>query len=147
MELELFTKARRERYTIGKLFIDKLPFCDTLEPPIREMKDLNGDGDAVDPGEGKVMGNTAIGAGKYEVTLMYSKKFGRELPYLSNVSFFEGIMIHAGNSPEDTRGCILVGENKELGRVINSRAWENILMSKLKAAVERGQRIFITVHR
>jgi hypothetical protein len=147
MELDLYTQAKKEKYTIGRLFIDKTYFCDTLEDPVREMIDLNGDGDATDTGEGKIMGNTAIGEGKYEITLMHSPKFQRELPYLHDVAFFKGVLIHAGNSPDDTQGCILVGENKERGKVINSRAWENVLVKKLREAIDRGQKIFITIHR
>lgn len=147
MLLDLYTVAAKDDYTIGRLYLDKARFCDTLEDPIRKMQDLNGDGDATDQGEGKIYGRTAIPAGTYEITLEYSQRFKRDLPYLHDVPFFTSILIHAGNGPDDTEGCILVGENKERGKVINSRAWENLLVNKISGAIDRGQRVFINVHR
>jgi len=124
MRLQLKRIAKRSEYTIGKLYVDGNYFCDTLEDPVRVLKDINKDGDFSDLGEGKIYGKTAIPPGKYDITVTYSPKFGRSLPRLKNVPGFEGILIHRGNSAKDTAGCILVGENKVIGRVINSTPYE-----------------------
>lgn len=57
----------------------------------------------------KVPGETAIPRGVYRLTLEASPKFGPDTPSLHNVPGFKWIRIHAGNRPEDTEGCIIVG--------------------------------------
>jgi len=61
-----------------------------------------------------------------------SPRFKRELPRLLNIKGFDGILIHRGNTAKDTSGCILVGENKEVGKVINSTEYELRLVKLLK---------------
>lgn len=124
MELKVIRRYKGENYTIGSLYIDGKYFCDTLEDPVRDLK--------VD-GTGKEPGKTAIPAGTYSVALGYSPKFRRELPRLQDVPFFSGILIHRGNDAEDTSGCILVGENKVKGKVINSTKYEVELVKRMNA--------------
>ena len=127
MKIKVKRRYLGEKYTIGSLFIDGEYFCDTLEDPVR---DINRNG-TFDGDEKKVYGETAIPYGTYAVILSMSPRFGRILPLLLDVSHFEGIRIHAGNTEKDTLGCILVGENKVKGKVINSRVWEKNLMERL----------------
>lgn len=123
--LERFHKGKE--YTIGRLYIDGELFCNTLEDTDRELtQDM--------PHEqikaAKVYGNTAIPRGTYKVTLnVVSPRFknrkaytfcGGRLPRLIDVPGFDGILIHIGNTPEDTKGCILVGWNDEKGKVVRS---------------------------
>ena len=89
--------------------------------------------------EPKVPGATAIPAGRYEVIVNRSPRFGRDLPRLLDVPGFEGILIHRGNTAEDTSGCILVGENRERGKVINSTRYEVQLTGILERAQEKGK--------
>lgn len=152
MKLLLKRIALRPTYTIGRLLIDGERFCDTLEDRVR---DTNKDGDLLDEGEGKVYAQTAIPYGTYGITLnvqspKYSKRKQYEfckgyLPRLLDVPHFEGILIHIGNKPEDSAGCILVGENKVVGGLINSTATFTRLYERLKAAADRGEDIEIEI--
>lgn len=108
MKLTVKRTFKGNAYTIGKLYIDGRYFCDTLE-------------DVVRPIGVKVYGQTAIPAGQYDCELTYSPRFKRILPLLKNVPNFEGVRIHSGNTASDSEGCILVGENKVKGKVLNSR--------------------------
>ena len=130
-----------ESYTIGSLSIDGKKFCDTLEDKVR---DLNKNG-VFDGDEKKVYAETAIPYGTYNVVVDYSPKFKRELPRLQNVKHFEGILIHRGNTAEDSAGCILVGENKVKGMVINSTPYEKELVRILKEAQDRKEPITIKI--
>lgn len=134
MKLKLERKYLKETYTIGNLYIDGKFFCNTVEDKVR---DLNKDGDLLDPGETKVYGETAIPYGTYEVEVTYSPKFRRDLPLIKNVPHFEGIRIHRGNWATDSHGCPIVGENKVKGGVINSTPYEEKLTKILKETTEK----------
>jgi hypothetical protein len=69
----------------------------------------------------------------------------RDLPRLVNVPNYEGILIHRGNTADDTSGCILVGENKVKGKVINSTKYEIRLVEILKQAISAGDSITIEI--
>lgn len=141
MEIVVVRFHKKEKYTIGKMYINGTYFCDTLEDTDRGLtQEMNLD--IID--KIKVYGKTAIPTGRYRVELTKSKKFGRVLPLLYNVKGFEGIRIHRGNTDEDTLGCILVGQNKAVGKVINSAMAEQNLMDRLKE-VEKNELIYITV--
>ena len=172
MELILERIAKRKTYTIGRLYIkthpqplperegssysqdenlaDKLStplpdregtgesllyFCDTLEPTWRDYKN----------GAYKVKGHSAIPEGRYAVVISYSPKFKQWLPILLGVPKFEGIRIHAGNTTADTEGCILVGKNREVGKVLESRIWLHRLKQKIVEAKGRGEAVWITI--
>lgn len=141
MKLKIERRYFSDDYTIGSLYINDIFFCDTLEDPNR---DLNKNG-VFDNGESKVYGNTCIPFGTYKVELKYSPKFKRELPRLINVPSFEGILIHRGNYPKDTQGCVLVGENKAKGAVLNSTKYEEKLVNILREAITSGEEITIEI--
>jgi hypothetical protein len=142
MRLELVRLYKKKEYTIGKLYIDGVYFCDTLEDPVRDL-----------PIEEKIGGHTAIPEGTYRIVLhtispKYSQKkaydwCGGRLPRLLNVPYFDGILIHSGNTNKDTAGCILVGENKEKGKVLNSMATLKRLYKKMKEKEDEGISIII----
>ena len=135
MELLLKRIAKRKNYTIGRLSIDGRFFCNTLEPKWRDYQN----------GEQKVEGRSAIPEGRYPVLISYSPQFGMWLPILLWVPMFKGIRIHAGNTVEDTRGCILVGDNLQKGMVLNSRVTLYRLMEKITEVKEKGEGVWITV--
>lgn len=134
MMLELNRIAKKTLYTIGRLFVDGKYFCDTLEDRCRDLDK-----------EEKVMNETAIPEGIYEVIVNVSAKFRRKLPLLLDVPHFSGIRIHRGNTDKDTSGCILVGENKQQGRVINSTGYELKLTEMIEKAMLSGEKIVIQV--
>ena len=151
MELLLTRIAKRKTYTIGRLcileeVIDEYStgtaeryFCDTLEPTWRDYKN----------GAYKVKGRSAIPEGRYAVVISYSPKFKQWLPILLGGPEFnrkwQGIRIHAGNCSEDTEGCILVGKNREVGKVLDSRIWVHRLKQKIVEAKDKGEAVWITI--
>lgn len=134
MRLTLKRVAKRDTYTIGKLYVDGQYWCDTLEDRVRDLTK-----------EKKVPGQTAIPAGTYDVVVNISPKFRRLLPRLLNVPHFDGILIHRGNTDKDSAGCILVGENSAVGKVLNSTYWEKRVTEHLLEAQDKGEDIKITI--
>ena len=148
MKLILERNWSKETYTIGKLYyIDettnhKIPICETLEDTDRRL-DSSMSEDAIK--KLKVYAETAIPTGTYQVSLnvvspKYSKRkyykdlCGGKVPKLLGVKGYDGVLIHIGNTNKDTAGCILVGENKVKGRVINSTKAFEKLYKILKSA-------------
>lgn len=138
MKIKLKRIALKKDYTIGKLYIDDVYFCDTLEDAVR---DLNKNG-KFDNGEKKIYGQTAIPYGTYEVTTnvvssrfknrIWAKPYNGKIPRLLNVKSFDGVLLHPGSSQLDTSGCILVGKNTIVGRLTDSQKTFHLLMQKIK---------------
>lgn len=141
MKLELKRIALKPNYTIGKLFINGTYYCDTIED---KVIDLNKNG-KFDDGLTKVMHQTAIPYGTFKVVVNHSPKFNRELPRLLDVPYFEGILIHNGSDQNSSSGCIIVGENKTVGKVTNSTFYMNNLTARIKDAQNKGETITITI--
>jgi len=135
-------------YTIGELYVqeeDKLTqtykVCDTLEDAFRLLPKTcpnTPKGSNCECKE-KVYGKTCIPNGTYTVVLSYSNRFKRILPELLNVPHFLGIRIHSGNSSKDTEGCLLLGENKKVGMVLNSKATIAKFCPIIKDACAKGK--------
>lgn len=128
MELNIKRIARRETYTIGRLYIDGKYFCETLEDKDRGLRQ---DMPIAVIRATKRKGITAIPTGRYRITLaVQSPKFSKRaiyqfcngyLPRLINVPGYDGVLIHIGNTARDTEGCLLVGKNTQVGKVLDSR--------------------------
>ena len=132
MKLTLTRIAKRPDYTIGRLTDEKGErICDTLEPTWRDYKG----------GEPKVPKKSAVPEGTYRVVVTKSPRFGRYLPLLVGVPGFEGIRIHSGNTVKDTEGCILVGENLQVGRLL----WSRITLEKLMRLIENEKEVYLTI--
>lgn len=111
----------KDTYTVGKMYIDNIYECYTLEDVVRKGA--------------KVNGQTAIPTGTYNVIINHSNRFNRDLPLLENVPNFTGVRIHAGNTSAHTEGCILVGTTWSGKDFIgNSKVAFNKLFEKLKKA-------------
>ena len=149
MLIYMYRKHKKMTYTIGRMYFADMR-CDTLEPPVRELLDINGDGDFDDAGEGKgmskVYGNTAIPKGKYRIKMQHSPTFKRDMPYLQKVKGFKSIMIHPLNDVSQTKACIGVGENTMQGKLVNSRAWSDVLNSKISLAIKAGEDVWIEIN-
>ena len=147
MELVLKRIAKKKGYTIGKLYVKQpiideylrgekfIYICDTLEPQWRDYA----------KGARKIKGKSAIPEGRYPIVITFSPTFKKWLPLLVNVPMFSGIRIHAGNTVKDTQGCILVGENREVGKVLNSRKYVEIIKAKIVEAKDKDEAVWIEI--
>ena len=142
MKILLTRTARKPRYTIGRLSINGTYMCDTIEDrdrglaqdmPLDTLRRL------------KVYGQTAIPTGTYKVIWTFSPRFGKYLPQLHNVPMFSCIRMHAGNTTADTLGCIILGENKAVGMVLNSRAACARVMPLIQQAISRDEPVTIQI--
>lgn len=127
MHIEIYRNYFRPNYTIGKLFIDDEYFCDTLEP--------------------SYLGEyPCIPTGTYTLSLdVISPKYHNRFPYrtlckgrvprLLSVPHREGILIHIGNFPTDTKGCILIGYNTKVGSVLKSTNTFIAFYKKIKSSI------------
>lgn len=141
MRITLVRIANRPTYCIGKLYVDGKYFCDTIEDTDRGLDDLM---DVNEILARKIKGETAIPTGIYEVTITYSPKYKKMMPLVNNVKGYSGIRIHSGNTAKDTEGCLIVGKNNEVGKVLESRATYNALYKRL---VSTKSKIIIDIQR
>lgn len=142
MEIKLIRKYYQAKYTIGRLYVNNHFFSDCLEPPSLHLTERSALGTIL---IAKYKGYRAIPTGRYRILITRSRRFGRWLPLLMNVKGFEGIRIHAGNKPEDTRGCILLGFNRRKGYVLDSTRCVLTLVKMMTEAMKKGEKVFVTV--
>ena len=154
MEVSLNEKEKAVRQLKDTAVLNrKTYFCDTLEPTWRNLLGVNVPKNLVNMELGrvpfkkarKVVGMTAIPEGSYPVVITWSPRFKKWLPLLVGVPGFSGIRIHSGNKPADTQGCILVGENDQVGWVSYSCAWLTRLIDKIVEAKNKDEAVWITV--
>ena len=134
MKLRVERLWKKKDYTVGRLYVDGEFFCNTLEDVVRDL-----------PKEKKVYEKTAIPAGTYKVVYNWSPKFSRNLPRLLDVPYFDGILIHPGNTAVDSAGCILVGKNTSVGRLSESRYTSDRLNVIIEDAQRNGEEITIEI--
>lgn len=123
-EIHLNRFQYTDESTVGHLYdIDGKHLCFTLEDTVRRHK---------------VPGSTAIPSGRYRIVMSEYRNLGLH-PLLLSVPYFQGIFIHSGNFPIDTRGCILVGTNYGIDRLFESiKAWE-VVLPRITKIVESGE--------
>lgn len=143
MRLELTRIYKGRDYTIGRLYVDGVYLCDTLEDTDRGLSSAM---TSAEIKALKVFGKTAIPRGMYFVDMQtvsprfrlrkWAKAHGGRVPRLQGVRGFDGVLIHPGNTAADTDGCILVGKNKVKGKVLDSTATYLELFKRMDEAKE-----------
>ncbi len=152
MKLTVDRKWKKEGYTIGKLFVDGVFFCNTLEDKDRRLTSTM----SIEKIKVmKVFGETAIPSGVYEVKLSYSpkfanrvwgKKYNGQVPEVLNVKGFAGIRVHPLNTAQDSLGCIGVGKNNVVGMITNSTAYYYKLMDTyIIPALKKNEKVILEI--
>ena len=137
MKLELVRESYTKDTTIGKLYIDGVYFCYTLEDAVRDYGV-------------KVKEHTAIPRGEYKVKLSMSSRFKRVMPMvytepneyelINGGISFKGIRFHGGNTHKNTEGCILVAKNK-----LNDSTIQGTMEKQLTNALSNFSNITLVV--
>ena len=153
MKIKVERRWPKATYTIGRLYIDGIFYCNTLEDKDRGLKQS-------DPllyiQKRKIAGETAIPKGTYEVAMnVTSAKYAAvawywqfcqgKMPRLLNVPGFDGILMHPGTDALSTRGCVLVGKNTKVGKLTESKACFQQIYRLMKAAADKGEDITIEI--
>ena len=155
MKIRVERRWPKVTYTIGRLYIDGIFYCNTLEDRDRGLNQT-------DPlsyiQKRKIAGETAIPKGTYELLMnTTSPKYAGvawyynfcrgKMPRLKDVPGFDGILIHPGgsNGPLDTRGCILVGKNTKVGKLTESKVCFQEIYKLMREAADQGEKITIEI--
>lgn len=138
---------------LGRLSLNGQYLCDTLEPPSHGMTSAT---DLKTIRDIKRLGRSAVPVGVYRLVLAYSPRFSPRpfyrafsrglVPRLQNVSGFEGVLIHCGNTVVDTCGCIIVGRRADASTLVESQKTYSRLMRQFwLPATRRGEPMFIEI--
>lgn len=137
MDLKINRLKNNDVQCTGELFKDGSHFSWTLEDTVRDLKE---------DGSGKIYGKTAIGAGRYKVTVTMSPKFGHLMILVNDVPFFTGIRMHGGVDAEDTLGCPLVGFQKQAdGHLALTLQASAALLADVEAALAANEEVWLDV--
>ena len=153
MKLKVDRRWKKATYTIGRLYIDGIYYCNTLEDKDRGLKQT--DSLSVIKSR-KVAGETAIPTGTYKVAMnVTSPKYAGvswfwnlcrgKMPRLLDVPGFDGILVHTGSTSIDTRGCLLVGKNTKVGALTESRVCFQQIYKLMRDAADHGEEITIEI--
>jgi hypothetical protein len=153
MEIVVYRKYKKTDYTVGRLSIDGVTICNTMEDVDRGLDDGMPDWKIRNK---KIPNVTAIPTGRYEVEMnVVSPRFSKypfymevcqgKLPRLKNVKGFDGILLHCGVDHSNSSGCILLGLNKQKGKLTDSKETFKKVYTLMKQAHSRGETIYITI--
>lgn len=149
MQLEVVRFSSQKDSTLGLLFevtdAKREFLCYTLEDEYRDDK---------------VMHETRIPAGTYEITLRtvggfnsrYSDRFAgihKGMLWVRDIPGFEYILIHCGNDDDDTSGCLLLGNTQTEnlisdGFVGSSSVAYKRVYTKVADVLEKGEKVEIS---
>ena len=135
MKLRLIRDLLTEKSTIGRLYVNGVYSCETLEDKDRKIEE----------GGTKVPAMTCIPRGTYDIIIDFSNRFKVRMPLLLNVPQFTGVRIHPGNTDKDTEGCILVGRTRGVDFVGDSRLAYDALFKDIDAALLAGEKVEIEI--
>lgn len=144
MKLLIERNEFNKNSTQGKLYVNGVYLADTLEPTDRG---LHGGMTETQIADIKINGKTAIPAGIYPVTLKYSPRFKRVLPTIEDVKCFDGVRIHAGNSYQDTAGCVLLGERVQKDIIANSCKMVDRIQQMIVNSIEADEGVTLQIVR
>ncbi|HEX2594704.1 MAG TPA: DUF5675 family protein [Rhizomicrobium sp.] len=130
MNLRLIREPSLLGATLGVLFVDGRFRAFSLEDEISDVK---------------VPGRTCIPEGRYQIRLTWSPKFNRVLPELVDVPGFTGVRIHAGNTKDDTAGCVLLGVQRSGVNLVQSRPAVEQLQADMELAKAADRLIWIAI--
>ena len=146
MKVNLHRINSNEHSTIGVLSINGKFVCFTLEDQQQDKK---------------VMHETRIPAGTYEITLRtvggFHDRYSRLFPdihkgslWVRNVPGFEYILIHIGNTDNDSSGCILVGDTvtqnvSNRGSIADSTKAYKRLYPQIANVLSKGVKVYIQI--
>lgn len=142
LNLKLERKWKKEKYTIGNLYVNGVFFSNVLEDKTRGLRQ---DMTPEEIQKIKIHGQTAIPSGRYEIRVTLSARFRRQLPVLLNVPGYAGVRIHPGNTDANTEGCLLPGKNDRVGQVSNSRATMAALQKQIEEAIYQNSKVYIEI--
>lgn len=142
LNLKLERKWKKEKYTIGNLYVNGVFFSNVLEDTVRGLRQ---DMTPEEIQKIKIHGQTAIPSGRYEIRVTLSARFRRQLPILLNVPGYAGVRIHPGNNDANTEGCLLPGKNDRVGQVSNSRATMAALQKQIEDAIYQNSKVYIEI--
>lgn len=130
MILQLKRKWFTSNSVMGELYADDKFICFTLEDAFHEHK---------------VQNETCIPFGTYDVILDESVRFKRMMPHVMDVPDYEGVRIHWGNWAKNTEGCVLVGLNKDVDVVYNSRKAFDQVYQVIENGLAKDGKVQITI--
>jgi len=153
-EITIIRTEFGDDYTGGKMLVEGIPFCDTIEPTDRH---LDSSMSLSEIKKRKVYGRTAIPYGRYEITLewsprlhgrAYAKKYGGKFPCFNAVPGWSGVLLHPFNRGTESQGCIAPGERWKAGTIINSTlAYTDFMDYYFLPAIARCQEVWVTIKR
>jgi hypothetical protein len=144
MKVVLKRTYSNKNETIGLLLIDGVLVAHVVEDEKRTVK---------------VMGETRIPQGTYKIAFRseggHHAKYGKMFPQLhkgmlelQNVPGFQYILIHIGNTDEDTAGCLLVGQKAVIGKDLilegSTLAYQNVYKI-IADEISAGKEVTITI--
>ena len=147
MNLTLKRFSENGESTLGLIFVNGEFSVYALEDEHRDVKKMH---------------ETRIPAGTYEVVLVQSgnhhERYQKMFPeihkgmlLLKDVPGFTGILIHIGNTDDDTSGCILVGNTLNNNKIANgylgdSREAYKRFYQVVADAITKGEKVFIRIY-